>query len=490
VEYKDISDWSKPGNDSGTINKNQTATESGTYEEISSGEATMSINPSSVSVSPNSTARFDVRVSNLTNGLKRVNIELNLGSNCCAYITNVTNGSLSGNWMYLSDSGDISSDGKAVSLVATSLGSGTSTGGTVYTLTVTGKVTSSNACTIAITKNAVIDQNDHDITANTSVQNGTLTCGGPSPFPGRSENPNDHNGNGTYEDCNGDGSANYRDYILLARAIEGLLSGGQAYVVSNCQYFDFTGDSRCDYRDYIKLARVIEGLESGPAAYHPTAASTRAFSHAGESQGQPLSVVLKEVSEGLAVYQLALSVDSGKINGVNVWPLTGIGTEIAPDGKSALVTGVDFRGQVDSGANDIQLAQVWVSGTNSVEVTARKLITDEDTSMSNPWFEVTPMAEVLGYTHVMAAPNPVFDDDEVRFVADGQGIASIAVSIYDLSGRLVYTSGFVMGSEVTWNTKNNAGESLANGIYLYVITLKGLDGTVMTSDKKKMVLVR
>ena len=56
------------------------------------------------------------------------------------------------------------------------------------------------------------------------------------------------------------------------------------------------------------------------------------------SRGQPLSVVLKEAPEGLAVYQLALSVNSGTINGVNVWPLTGIGVEIAPDHKSVLIT--------------------------------------------------------------------------------------------------------------------------------------------------------
>jgi len=201
-------------------------------------------------------------------------------------------------------------------------------------------------------------------------------------------------------------------------------------------------------------------------------------------------VVLKEAPEGLAVYQLALSVNSGTINGVNVWPLTGIGVEIAPDHKSVLITGVDFKGRVNPGASDVQLAQVWVSGTEDVEVMARKLTSDEDTELYDPWFAVTPLTGVLACNHVMASPNPAFDGNEVRFMADGQGIASIAVSIYDLSGRLVYDSGFVMGSEVAWDTRSEAGEYQANGVYLYVIRVKGLNGRVIVGEKKKLVLMR
>jgi len=489
VKYKDISGWTKPADDAGTIYKGQAATESGTYIENETGEATISINPSAVSVAVGNTATFDVKVSNLSNGLKRANVTLSLGSNCCADITNVTNGNIPG-FTYLTTSGDISADGKSVRLVAYTTGTYSGTGGTLYTLTVTGRYTSTASCPITITKNAVTDKNDTDITANTTVNNGTLTCGGPSAFPGENLSPKDHNGNGKYEDCNGDGSANYRDYILLARATEGLLSGGPAYVASNCQYFDFSGDSQCNYKDYIKLARIIERLEAGPAAYSPSGVSTRVFSQAGEYQGQPLSLVLEEAPEGLAVYQVVLSANSGTINGVNVWPLTGIGVEIAPDHKSAVVTGVDFKDRVNPGASDVQLAQIWVSGTADVEVTANKLTSDEDTEMEAPQFAVTALTGTLSCSHVMASPNPVFEDNQVYFMAEGQGIASVAVSIYDLSGRLVYESGFVMGNEVAWDTRSETGESLANGVYLYVTTVKGLDGRVIAGGKKKLVLMR
>ena len=77
--------------------------------------------------------------------------------------------------------------------------------------------------------------------------------------------PQDLNDNGTYEDVNGDGIADFKDYILLARAMEGLIPGGLEYIDQYCRYFDFNHDGACDYRDYIKLARVIEGLEPGPA---------------------------------------------------------------------------------------------------------------------------------------------------------------------------------------------------------------------------------
>ena len=84
-------------------------------------------------------------------------------------------------------------------------------------------------------------------------------------MPGESKLPQDLNGNGTYEDVNGDGIADFKDYILLARAIEGLILGGPEYMNQYCWYFDFSHDGVCDYTDYIKLARIIEGLDPGPA---------------------------------------------------------------------------------------------------------------------------------------------------------------------------------------------------------------------------------
>ncbi len=48
----------------------------------------------------------------------------------------------------------------------------------------------------------------------------------------------------------------------------------------------------------------------------------------------------------------------------------------------------------------------------------------------------------------------------------------------------------VMGNEVAWDARNESGEWLENGVYIYVITVKGLEGTVIAGEKKKLVLMR
>lgn len=77
-----------------------------------------------------------------------------------------------------------------------------------------------------------------------------------------------------------------------------------------------------------------------------------------------------------------------------------------------------------------------------------------------------------------------------RFVAQGQGVAEIKVGIYDLRGRLVYDSGFVAGNELSWHLGNNDGERVANGVYLYVATIRGSAGEVTSSGIQKLVILR
>jgi len=56
--------------------------------------------------------------------------------------------------------------------------------------------------------------------------------------------------------------------------------------------------------------------------------------------------------------------------------------------------------------------------------------------------------------------------DVVRFEA--AGVATLQVTIYDLSGKKVWDSGMVAGSTVDWDRNNERGERMAYGAYLYV----------------------
>ena len=92
-------------------------------------------------------------------------------------------------------------------------------------------------------------------------------------------------------------------------------------------------------------------------------------------------------------------------------------------------------------------------------------------------------------------PNPVGGgDDRVHFVALGRGIARIRVEIYDLAGKSVFDSGFVPGSACMWRLTADVGEGpsprAANGVYLYIVTVKGFDGKLIRSEARKVVILR
>jgi len=55
--------------------------------------------------------------------------------------------------------------------------------------------------------------------------------------------------------------------------------------------------------------------------------------------------------------------------------------------------------------------------------------------------------------------------DVVRFQADG--VATLQVRIFDLSGKVVWDSSIVSGGIVDWNRNNDFGERLAYGAYIY-----------------------
>jgi uncharacterized repeat protein (TIGR01451 family)/CSLREA domain-containing protein len=76
----------------------------------------------------------------------------------------------------------------------------------------------------------------------------------------------------------------------------------------------------------------------------------------------------------------------------------------------------------------------------------------------------------------------------LRFRALGEGIEAIRVQIYDLQGREVYTTQFVPGSQLVWRLQSTDGHPVANGVYLAVISVKGVDAIYRSAVQKIAVL--
>jgi hypothetical protein len=87
---------------------------------------------------------------------------------------------------------------------------------------------------------------------------------------------------------------------------------------------------------------------------------------------------------------------------------------------------------------------------------------------------VAIVAGALSVTEFYAAPNPF--PDEVVFTYEGSGVATqFSVLVYDLNGHLVWATTQADATKVVWDGTSGAGEALANGPYLYVMT--ATDGT-------------
>jgi hypothetical protein len=75
------------------------------------------------------------------------------------------------------------------------------------------------------------------------------------------------------------------------------------------------------------------------------------------------------------------------------------------------------------------------------------------------------------------------------FVVTGQGIESMNVEVFSLNGNAVFTQN-VAGTHLSWNQTTSAGAPLANGTYLYVVSVQGADGQSIKSEVKKLAVVR
>jgi hypothetical protein len=75
------------------------------------------------------------------------------------------------------------------------------------------------------------------------------------------------------------------------------------------------------------------------------------------------------------------------------------------------------------------------------------------------------------------------------FVAHGQGISSMGVQVFSLDGRRLFAQE-TPGTRLIWNLNAQTGEPVANGVYLYVVRMRGLDGSESVSEVRKLVILR
>jgi len=75
------------------------------------------------------------------------------------------------------------------------------------------------------------------------------------------------------------------------------------------------------------------------------------------------------------------------------------------------------------------------------------------------------------------------------FKVRGSNIKAIRVEVFNLAGKRVFQSDEVARKTLRWHLQDSQGRPLANGVYLYVVTIKGLDGRTLR-EVDKLVLKR
>jgi hypothetical protein len=105
--------------------------------------------------------------------------------------------------------------------------------------------------------------------------------------------------------------------------------------------------------------------------------------------------------------------------------------------------------------------------------------------------ELQPLTvEVLGAPVALAVKAITLSQQPVRssgayFIVEGMGIAQTTVRVFSLTGKLVFSQ-TAQGNVVPFS----AASELANGVYLYVVTVQGADGQTVTSKISKLVVLR
>ncbi len=131
-------------------------------------------------------------------------------------------------------------------------------------------------------------------------------------------------------------------------------------------------------------------------------------------------------------------------------------------------------------AEELQIEQTYYYWLESVDYSGTLHHYDRVAQVTiphpnDPGQNVTPP---IAYD-ITADPNPFSYTTNISFVMDQPSLVDVA--IYNVKGQLVKSFNSVMSSQenetvaFSWNGKNDAGKSLSNGVYLYLVKVNGKD---------------
>jgi hypothetical protein len=82
--------------------------------------------------------------------------------------------------------------------------------------------------------------------------------------------------------------------------------------------------------------------------------------------------------------------------------------------------------------------------------------------------------------------------DQTKFIVmvDNINVESIKLQVFDLAGRRIFDSNFVDGRRASWDLLAPSRQPIANGVYLYTVTVRMSDGSIRHSAIRRLVVLR
>jgi hypothetical protein len=166
------------------------------------------------------------------------------------------------------------------------------------------------------------------------------------------------------------------------------------------------------------------------------------------------------------------------------------------DGNEAnpIPLGDRFVGDLDAGGKSGVVEYPLVDldpGTHTVRVDAYDVFNNH--SSSELAFEVVETGE-LTIKNVMNYPNPTAGSTVFTFQHNYSSPLDVTVSIYTVAGRrireITAPALFDRFARIQWDGRDYNGDPLANGVYLYRITAKTIDGEESESALGKLAIAR
>jgi hypothetical protein len=105
--------------------------------------------------------------------------------------------------------------------------------------------------------------------------------------------------------------------------------------------------------------------------------------------------------------------------------------------------------------------------------------------------DVRPLLRMRTAVHLTTS-SEIIRRGHTAFTAtvDNANAESTQLQVFDLAGRKVFDSGFVRGRRIQWDLLTPLRQPVANGVYLYRVTVRTRDGTLQQSAIRWLVVLR